>query len=197
VVGSSLQDVGKHVAGTLATLHATFEGKLERIFKLHEGAVLTVSTRMRETESQLATSVANATAEVKHYLLHHGKGLSEAVEGMVSNAARASDASVWMPVRSAVDDIGATALRATSSVTAVETTAVSAVESVQHSVRKLGDQARAVVTQLEAMREAVTGLGESRTRERRSANLAQWVSTGVLMVTVFVLCTLLYTRLGS
>jgi hypothetical protein len=197
VVGSSLQDIGTHVAGTLANLHGAFEGKLERIFKLHEGAVLTVTTRMRETESELAASVAAATAEVKHYLIHHGKGVTDAVDGMMKNAARASDASIWTPVRRAVDDIGTTAQRATHSVNAVENTAVAAVESVQRSVGKLGDQARAVVTQLDAMRDAVTGLGTSRTRERRSTAVAQWVSTGALVVAMFVLCTLFYTRLGQ
>jgi hypothetical protein len=196
VVGSSLLDIGKQVTGTLETLHGSFEGKLERIFKLHEGAVLTVATRIRDTDSQLASAVHNVKAEVMQYLVHYSESLSSTIDGMLTSAARASDASIWTPVRRAVEDIGLVAQRTTQSVSAVEHTTVAAVDSVQRSVAALGERARAFASQLDEMREAMTSAGASRSHDRRSIAAAHWVSTGVLTVAMLVFCALCYTRLG-
>jgi hypothetical protein len=195
VVGTSLQDIGKHVTGTLATLHGTFEGKLEQMFDIHRAAILTVAGQMREADSQLVSAVHSAKAEITQYLVHYGKNLSATVDDMLSNAARASDASVWTPVRRAVEDIGAVAQRTHHDVSTVEQTAVTAVQSVQRSVAMLGDRVRAFASQVEAMHSAV--IDGARSPERRSAAIAQWVSTGVLALAMVVLGTLVYTRLGQ
>jgi hypothetical protein len=141
VVGASLHDIGKHVTATLETLHGNFTDKLEAIFKLHEGAVLTVATRMRETESHLAAAVERGTVEVKQYLFQHGQSLTSTVDHMLTSAAGAADASVWAPVRGEVEGLTSQAQRAAASVRAVE---AAALESVQQSIAALGERTRTV-----------------------------------------------------
>lgn len=193
VVGTTLLDAGKHVSGALESLHGNFETKIEQILKLHEGAVLTVATRMRDGEAELATAVSRAKDEVTQYLTHYGKSLSATVDGMLASATRTSDAAVWTPVRSAVEEISAIAQRTTQSVTAVERTAVAVVESVQRSLANVGERARAITVQLDRMQEAKAST--SRWQDS-GAGIAHWVSTGVLTVAMLVLCTLYYARMG-
>jgi hypothetical protein len=153
VVGSSLHDIGKHVGATLETLHGNFEAKLEHIFKMHEGAVVTVARRMEETESHLAAAVENGTAEVKQYLLNHGTSLSETVDGMLANAARASEASVWAPARRAVEDLVSQAQRAAAGVRTVEGAAM---QSVQQSITALDQRVRAVQDEIVSLTQRAT-----------------------------------------